>query len=108
MSPTSQLTIHQTRIEATKTLRAADIDSAALDARVLMAHVLDVSPTGLILRDPEPISEADLLRFRDLIEQRTTGVPAAYLIGKREFMSLQFSTVPGVLVPRPDTEPLVE
>lgn len=70
--------------------------------------MLGVSQTGLLLRDPEPIPETDLLRYRDLIEQRSTGIPVAYLIGHREFMGLAFATAPSVLVPRPDTEPLVE
>ena len=108
MPGTSQLTIHQARIEATNTLRAAGIDSAALDARVLMAHVLSESQTGLLLRDPEPVSEDDLVLYRRLVEKRATGVPVAYLIGHREFMGMPFATAPGVLVPRPDTEPLVE
>lgn len=108
MSQSPETTIHRACIEATATLQAAGIDTAALDARVLMAHVLDISRTQLLMRDPEPIAEDALLRHRDLIQQRSTGVPVAYLIGYREFMGLQFKTGPGVLVPRPDTEPLVE
>lgn len=108
MSHSPETTIQQARMEATSTLQAAGIETAALDARVLMAHVLNVSRTQLLMRDPEPIPEAELKRFLDLIEQRLTGVPVAYLIGHREFMGLQFATAPGVLVPRPDTEPLIE
>ena len=108
MSDIQPATIFQARAHATATLHAADIDTAALDARVLMAHVLGVSQTGLLLCDPEPMANAELSRFRDLIKLRATGVPVAYLTGYREFMGLQFATAPGVLVPRPDTEPLVE
>lgn len=108
MSEHADFTIHGARVEGTASLRKAEIDSAALDARVLLAHVMNESQTGLLLRDPEPITAHELERFRDLVAQRATGVPVAYLIGHREFMGLQFSTAPGVLVPRPDTEPLVE
>lgn len=102
------ITINQARVQAADMLRAAGADSAALDARVLLAHVLGESRTGLLLRDPETINPLDLVRFRDLVAERCTGVPIAYLIGNREFMGLRFATGPGVLVPRPDTEPLVE
>lgn len=108
MNDPAELTINQARSQAAHMLREAGIDTAALDARVLMAHVLDVTPTGLLLRDPEAIGKLERLRFRDLVEQRSAGIPVAYLIGHREFMGLQFKTAPGVLVPRPDTEPLVE
>lgn len=108
MSNQPTITIHQARVEAMNILRAAHIDTAALDARVLMAHVLGVSRTELLLRDPDPISTDHLTRFCTLVGQRATGVPVAYLTGHREFMGLQFTTAAGVLVPRPDTEPLVE
>lgn len=108
MFDTHTETVYQARVEATATLRAADIDTAALDARVLLAHVLHTTQTGLLIRDPEPISASDLVAFRDLVHQRAEGIPVAYLTGEREFMGLTFATAPGVLVPRPDTEPLVE
>lgn len=108
MPEPSEITIHQARIEATSMLCEADIDTAALDARVLMAHVLGVSRTGLLVRNPELIQADDLHDYRGLIEERSTGVPVAYLIGHREFMGMSFSTAPDVLVPRPDTEPLIE
>lgn len=95
-------------MNATAQLRAAGIDTAPLDARVLMAHVLGISQTELLLRDPDPLPERDYLRYQELITSRISGVPVAYLIGYREFMGLQFATAPDVLVPRPDTEPLVE
>lgn len=104
----SPITIRQARVEATTALREAGIDTAALDARVLLAHALNATATGLLIRDPDPISEDEHDRYTALIEQRKTGVPVAYLIGYREFMGLEFRTAPDVLVPRPDTEPLVE
>lgn len=102
------ISIRQARQQATTQLAQAGIDSAALDARVLLAYVLGVSQTGLLTRDPDPIDSSHLQRFQVLIDQRATGVPVAYLVGEREFMGLTFRTTPDVLVPRPDTEPLVE
>lgn len=108
MSNSSKPTINQARTEATKSLRAIGIETAALDARVLMAHVLGVSATQLLIRDPEPISDDEYREYLELVRRRATGVPVAYLTGYREFMGLQFAAGPDVLVPRPDTEPLVE
>lgn len=108
MTHHQNLTIHQARTAATASLRAAGIDTAALDARVLLVYVLNETQTGLFMRDPDLISDHDLRRFNDLVQQRSSGIPVAYLTGHREFMGLQFTTAPGVLVPRPDTEPLVE
>lgn len=104
----SDPTIRQARQEAAARLQQADVDTAALDARVLLAFVLGVSQTGLLVRDADPISSGDLQRYRGLVDQRATGVPVAYLVGEREFMGLNFRTTSAVLVPRPDTEPLVE
>ncbi len=101
-------TVQQIRAEAAAKLRAAGIESAALDARVLLAHVLGLSQTALLLMDPDPVSDAQLEAFLPLISQRSTGIPVAYLLGYREFMGLRYETSPDVLVPRPDTETLVE
>lgn len=101
-------TIREVRLAAATHLREAGIETAALDARVLLAHVLGITQTGLLIRDPDPISDTDLHHYQHLIAQRATGMPIAYLIGEREFMGLRFQTTPDVLVPRPDTEPLVE
>lgn len=104
----SEITIRQARLQGTGRLQNAGIDTAALDARVLIAYVLDISQTSLLVRDPDPVPEVALGHYQDLIEKRSTGVPVAHLIGQREFMGLTFRTTHDVLVPRPDTEPLVE
>lgn len=102
------ITLRQARQGASTRLQHAGIENPALDARVLLAHVLGLSQTGLLTRDPDPIEPLALKRYQALVEQRATGVPVAYLTGEREFMGLLFRTTPDVLVPRPDTEPLVE
>lgn len=104
----NEITNRQARQQATTRLIDAGIDSAALDARVLLCLVLDVTQTQLLMRDPEPIPAAALDRYRALVGQRATGMPVAYLAGEREFMGLPFRAKTDVLVPRPDTEPLVE
>ncbi len=104
----STLSNQMARMEAAKRLSDAGIDTAPLDARLLLAHTLGISQTQLLMRDLDPISSEHLTRFETLIDRRAAGEPLAYLTGEREFMGLAFHTTPDVLVPRPDTEPLVE
>lgn len=73
-----------------------------------MRHVLGVDRTRLFLRYPDPLDVDDAARFETLVNQRLAGAPVAYLTGTREFMGMPFHVGPGVLIPRPDTEPLVE
>jgi release factor glutamine methyltransferase len=89
-------------------LAAAGIDSARLDAEVLLAHALGVARSGLYtrLRDVVPAAAAE--RFEALLARRVRREPVAYLIGMQEFWSLPFAVTPAVLIPRPETELLVE
>jgi len=82
--------------------------SAELDAGLLLAHVLGSTRAQLIAHAERTIDAAALERFRALIERRARGEPLAYLTGYREFWSLRLSVSPAVLVPRPETELLVE
>jgi release factor glutamine methyltransferase len=93
---------------AAERLSAAGIATARLDAEVLLRQVLHVDRTRLFLRLRESLSAEDQRRFDDLISARLAGQPVAYLTGEREFMGLSFAVGPGVLVPRPETEWLVE
>jgi len=79
-----------------------------LDAEVLLAHVLGRTRTRLYASSTEPLPEQVLAHYRDLLGQRRRGVPIAYLIGSREFYSRRFAVTPAVLIPRPETELLVE
>ncbi|MCO5228444.1 MAG: peptide chain release factor N(5)-glutamine methyltransferase [Thermomicrobiales bacterium] len=101
-------TIHALRQWAASVLMGAGVDPAMLDARVLLGYVLDLSATQLLIADNDLVSPDKVQAYRALIDHRATGVPLAYLTGSREFMGLAFHTTPAVLVPRPDTEPLVE
>ena len=83
-------------------------DSARLDAELLLAYCLD-KPRSYLYSWPENIiTEACWQQFQDLVEQRIKPTPVAYLLGSREFYSLEFATNPAALVPRPETELLVD
>jgi release factor glutamine methyltransferase len=89
--------------------RFASISSSPrLDAEVLLAHCLGVDRVGLYVDYDKPLTEEERGRFRALVRRRLAGEPVAYLVGEREFWSLPLEVGPGVLVPRPETELLVE
>lgn len=93
---------------AAERLKAAASPSPRLDAEVLMCHVLGVSRAWLYTwgdRDAEPLVRA---RFEALIAARAQGRPVAHLVGEREFWGLTLKTSDATLIPRPDTECLVE
>lgn len=88
--------------------RLGDSDSAALDARLLLAHVLGKTRTWLYAWPDAVLAEADLQRFYTLVAARAAGSPIAYLLGTREFWSLTLQVNSAVLIPRPETELLVQ
>src|SRR5207249_5233970 len=96
------------RDAAVALLRAAGIATAALDADVLLAHVLGVTKEMLYAHPDTEMSLGAERRYRDLIERRARGEPVAYLRGWKEFYGLRFAVDPRVLIPRPETETLVE
>lgn len=83
-------------------------ESSALDVDLLLAHVLGKTRTYLYTWPEVELDQSQLARFEQLLEQRKTGVPIAHLIGEREFWGLNFSCNNASLIPRPDTETLVE
>ncbi|WP_342608203.1 peptide chain release factor N(5)-glutamine methyltransferase [Vibrio tritonius] len=89
-------------------LEASGSDSPSLDAAVLLCHTLD-KPRSYLLTWPDKLLNQDqLTQFNQLIERRVQGEPVAYIIGEREFWSLPLKVSPSTLIPRPDTERLVE
>ena len=84
------------------------LDSPRLDAEVLLSHCLGKTRVGLYLCFEQPLHDGELADFRALIRRRLAGEPVAYLIGQREFYSLALHVSPSVLIPRPETELLVE
>lgn len=93
---------------ATDDFRSRAIESPRLDAEVLLAHALESTRMQLVLDSKRPLEPAELARFRDLVKRRRVHEPVAYLLGKREFYGREFRVDKRVLVPRPDTETLVE
>lgn len=93
--------------EASQTLTETS-DSARLDAEVLLCHVLNCAATHLIAWPEKLLDENQTQVFNRLIEQRHAGTPVAYLTGSREFWSMDFKVTPDTLIPRPDTETLIE
>lgn len=81
---------------------------ARLEARVLAAHAWQVSPAWLIAHDTDPATSAQQLAIESVLARRKAGEPVAYILGEREFFGLRFAVTPAVLIPRPDTELLVE
>ena len=79
-----------------------------LDAHLLLAHVLGQSRAWLLAHGDDRLSDAQAAAFGTLIERRADGEPFAYLVGQREFHGLSLAVTDAVLVPRPDTETLVE
>ncbi|BCT69326.1 peptide chain release factor N(5)-glutamine methyltransferase [Nitrosospira sp. NRS527] len=83
-----------------------DIDD--IDARILLQYALDVSHAHLIAHAEQVLDSKQAQSFRLLTTRRARGEPVAYLTGKREFYSLGFTVTPAVLIPRPETELLVD
>lgn len=79
-----------------------------LDAQALLTHVLGRPRSWLIAHDGDELPETELQRYEALVRRRAAGEPFAYLVGEKEFWGLTLQVGPGVLVPRPDTETLVE
>ena len=84
------------------------IESPRLDAEVLLSHILGRERIYLYVHFDEPLEPAELARYREAIKQRVQRVPVAYIIGEKEFMGLTFRVTADTLVPRPDTEILVQ
>jgi release factor glutamine methyltransferase len=100
-------TVAHTLRLAARTLTASS-ESPELDAEVLLSTVMGVARSALIVRAEEPVGVELLRAYRGLIDRRMSGVPVAYLTGRREFWSLPLKVTPAVLVPRHETELLVE
>ncbi|HEX4986678.1 MAG TPA: peptide chain release factor N(5)-glutamine methyltransferase [Burkholderiales bacterium] len=98
MSPTVRGLLHE----------AAAGPDARREAQLLLAHALGVSRSWLIAHDDAPVDAAAAGEYRDLLSRRKAGEPVAYLLGRREFHGLEFRVGPDVLIPRPDTETLVD
>lgn len=85
-----------------------DARAARLEAQILLCHVLDQPRSWLVSHDRDRLSPEQAVAFNALLQRRLQGEPIAYILGEREFYSLNFKVTPAVLIPRPETELLVE
>jgi len=79
-----------------------------LDAQILLSTALQKTHSWLIAHDSDRLAEADQTRFIEWLQRRITGEPVAYIVGDKAFFGLTLAVSPDVLIPRPDTETLVE
>jgi release factor glutamine methyltransferase len=102
--------LHERLAEARTVLMHAGIaaDEAALDVEVLARHVLECDRATLLTRARDPLPSAFDRLFQALVARRSSREPVAYIVGHREFWGLEFDVTPSVLIPRPETELIVE
>ena len=100
--------IRETLQQAKQILKAAAIDTAPLDANLLLSHVTSLSKVMLIAHDEDELSKEQEDKFFSLINKRKSGYPIAYILGYKEFFGLRLKVTEDTLIPRPDTETLVE
>jgi release factor glutamine methyltransferase len=101
-------TIRRVLAWAVDDLKKRGFSSPRLDAELLLCHVLQQDRIKLILEAERPLEKNELTRYRELFQRRRAGEPVAYLLGVREFYGRPFRVDRRVLIPRPDTETLVE
>lgn len=89
-------------------LPAGPYDSPGLDALILLCHSLSISKEQYYARMQDPLPEGRYGAYVQALERRISGEPVAYILGYKEFYGLEFQVDPGVLIPRPDTEILVD
>lgn len=102
------LTLLALLARAAEYFSAQGIDEARLQAEMLLAHVLGIQRLDLYLQFDRPLTAAEREAFRGLVRRRLGGEPLQYIVGETDFMDLRLRVNPSVLIPRPETEFLVE
>jgi len=102
------MNVHAVLHEAATTLKASNNGEEKLEAQLLLEHVLNVNHAWLITHADDEINNEAHQQFEALIQRRIAGEPIAHILGEREFYGLPFKVTPDTLIPRPDTETLVE
>ncbi len=102
--PEGSWTVGRLLVATKDYLKKKGSESANLDAEVLLASVLDCRRVELYVRYDQDVGETPRAKLRELVKRRGDGAPVAYLVGKKEFYSLNFAVSPAVLIPRPDSE----
>lgn len=102
------MTYREARVEGAERLSRAHIESSGLDASLLLSRAAGVDRSRMLAMPDAPLTGDQIAFFLRLIDERASGVCVAYLLGTKEFRGLDFLVTPAVLVPRADTETLVE
>ena len=105
---TRQSTVRDILQKTESYLRDKKVDSPRLSAQIILATGLELDRMGLFLNLDRPLQPDELDAVRPLVARRGRGEPVAYITGSREFFSLDFAVTPSVLIPRPETEMIVE
>jgi release factor glutamine methyltransferase len=108
MAEENPLSIREALLWGARVLCQAGIENSRLDAEVLLRYLLDMEKEQLCLNTEAPIDAGQKAGFRELLLRRAQREPVAYITGRKEFWSLDFVVTPAVLIPRPETELLVE
>jgi release factor glutamine methyltransferase len=102
------MTIREALARARARLAGSDLATSPREASLLLGHLLGRGEAQLLARDDEPLPAPIAVRFASLLDRRLRGEPVAYLLGRREFWGREFAVDARVLVPRPETEHLIE
>ncbi len=102
------MNVRQALLEGRRLLESIGSDEAPLEAELLLRHALSVDRVRLYQRLTDELSRRDVKRYRQLLDRRLAREPTSYIVGRKEFFGLEFEVTRAALVPRPETEVLVE
>ena len=102
------VTLRSVLREAAETLSSNHIEQARLESEILLAHFLGLRKEDIIIYSDQELTDPQEEKFQQLVERRCRKEPLAYIVGHREFWSLEFKVNPKVLIPRPETEGVIE
>src|SRR5229473_2839132 len=105
---TMNISISNAILEGAQVLRAAGVAGARRESGSLLAHAIGRDRTFVVTHADEPLETEAVKTFRKLLGRRAAGEPLQYLTGHQEFFKLEFEVTPDVLIPRPETELMVE
>jgi release factor glutamine methyltransferase len=103
-----ELSIAEALVKGADSLRGAGVEGPRREASLLLAHLLGADATFMITHSEDPLSQENVRRFLELVQRRATGEPLQYITGRQAFFNLEFEVNSDVLIPRPETELLVE
>lgn len=108
MTPQESLTVIELINRTSGYFKGKKLENPRLNAEQLLGHVLNLSRVQLYVSFERPVLPEELERFREVVKRRAASEPLQYILGQTDFMGLTFKVGPGVLIPRPETERLVE